>query len=104
MPYEVNNKQECYKRFCLTCNDDKEVGHLCFMRPLKKEPALCEHVLYVFYDFETTQDSRLNDKSSVHVPNHVCLQQFCSKCESIPDIHQDCIQSGKPSTRSGTTQ
>jgi ribosomal protein S27AE len=71
------------------------VGHLCFMRPLKNEPAFCERVLYVFYDLETTQDTRLHDKTSVHVPNLVCLQQLCSKCDSIPDNDQDCIQCGK---------
>ena len=65
------------------------------MRPLKNEPASCERVLYVFYDFETTQDTRLNDKSSVHVPNLVCSQQFCSKCVRITDIDQDWIQKGK---------
>jgi len=73
------------------------------MRPLRNEPASCERVLYVFYDFETTQDTRLNDTTSVHVPNFVCLQQFCSICESIPDIDQDCIQSASASTRSGKT-
>jgi len=45
--------------------------------------------------FETTQDTRLNDRTSVHVPNLVCLQQFPSKCETIPDIDQDCIHCGK---------
>jgi hypothetical protein len=65
------------------------------MEPLKNEPASCERVLYVFYDFETTEDTRINDKTSVHVPNLVCLQQFCSNCESIADIDQDCIQCGK---------
>jgi len=50
--------------------------------------------MYV-YDFETTKDTRLNDKTYVHVPNLVCLQQFCSKCESVTDIDQDCIQCNK---------
>jgi hypothetical protein len=54
-----------------------------------------EHVLYVFYEFKTTQDKKRSDKTNVHVPNLVCLHQFCSKCNNISDIEQDCIQCGK---------
>ena len=57
--------------------------------------ASSEHVLYVFYDFETTHDTKRSDKSNVLVTNLVSLQQFCSKCENISDIEQDCIQCGK---------
>jgi len=53
---------ECNKRFCVTCNENKEVGHLCFMHPLVNAAASSEHVLYVFYDFETTQDKKRCDK------------------------------------------
>jgi len=58
-------------------------------------PASSVHVLYVFYDYEITQDTKRSDKSNVHVQNLVCLQQFCSKCEDISDIEQDCILCGK---------
>ena len=34
--------------------ENNEVGHLCFMRPLVNVPASSEHVMYVFYDLETT--------------------------------------------------
>jgi hypothetical protein len=51
-------------------------------------------VLYVFYDFETTQNKRYSEKVTVHVPNLVCVQQFCSRCEGIADIDQDCEQCG----------
>jgi hypothetical protein len=63
---------ECNKRYCETCNENKEVGHLSYMWPLKVESLLSDGVLYVFYDFETTQNTTL------HVPKLVCLQQFCS--------------------------
>ena len=52
-------------------------------------------MLYVFYDFETTQDTKRSDRTNEQVTNLVCLQQFCSKCENIPDIEQDCIHCGK---------
>jgi hypothetical protein len=41
-------KHECNKRSCVTCNENKEIGYLCFMRPLKKEPLSGEHIQYVF--------------------------------------------------------
>jgi hypothetical protein len=34
-------------------------------------------------------------KRQQHVPNLVCVQQFCSQCEDNPDIDQDCPQCGK---------
>jgi hypothetical protein len=54
-----------------------------------------DRILYVFYDFETTQNSSYSDKATLHVPNLVCLQQFCLRCEGIADIERDCEQCGK---------
>ena len=91
----TQNAHECNKRFCTTCKENKGVCHLCFMRSLVKVAASSEGVLYVFYDFETTQDTKRSYTSNHHVPNLVCLQQFCSKREKLSDIRQDCIQCGK---------
>ena len=57
------------------------------MRPLKNVLPACDGVLYVFYDFETTQ----NTGAGLHVPNLVCLQQFCSACENV---ERDCERCG----------
>ena len=71
---------ECNKVYCAKQNRD--ICHLCYMRPLKDAlPDACDKVLYVFYDFEVTQNTRNSDKATIHVPNFVCLQQFCSQCE-----------------------
>ena len=72
----TNKKHECNKRFCATCYENKEVGHLYFMRPIVNVPASSEHVLYVFYDFETTQDTKRSNTTNENVPNLGCLQQF----------------------------
>jgi hypothetical protein len=37
----------------------------------------------------------ISDTATVHVPNLVCVQQFCMRCESEPDIDKDCAQCGK---------
>ena len=44
-----------------------------------------DKVLYVFYDFETTQNTEYTDEAKLHVPNLVCVQQFCSRCEDAED-------------------
>jgi len=51
-------KHECYKRFCDTCKENKEIGNLGYMGPLKDAlPLAGDKVLYVFYDFETNQNT-----------------------------------------------
>ena len=47
----MSAKHECYKRFCVNCKENKDIGHLCYMRPLKDTlPPASDKVLYVFYD------------------------------------------------------
>lgn len=84
---------ECNRRYCEICNQNREPGHLCFVKPLKNELPTSERVLNVFYDFENTQDTRHSDSETKQVPNLVCIQQFCLRCEDVED--QDCIRCGK---------
>ena len=39
------------------------------MQPLRKVLPSSDEVLYVVYDFETTQNTRYSDRAEVHVPN-----------------------------------
>jgi hypothetical protein len=66
-----NRKHECGKRYCATCKQNMEIGHLCYMQPLKNEVPPVDGVLYVYYVFETTQNTPYmnSDKATVHVPN-----------------------------------
>jgi len=62
------------------------------MRPLKDVlPDACDKVLYVFYDFETAQNSKYSAKATIHVPNLFCVKQFCSQCEGEEDCG-DCVR------------
>jgi hypothetical protein len=94
-PIIPREKHECYKRYCKNCNQNMPAGHLCYMVPLSDAIAPCNRVLYILYDFEATQDTRYNEKATEHVPNLVSVQQFCSQCEDVADIDQDCPQCGK---------
>jgi len=59
----IRENHECSKRNCQNCIENKEVGLLCYMRPLKNVLPACDKVLYVFYDFETTQNTRFSDRA-----------------------------------------
>jgi len=65
------------------------------MKPLKDVlPEASDKVLYVFYDFETTQNTKYSDKATLHVPDLVCVQQFCSQCEDAEDCGE-CVRCGQ---------
>jgi hypothetical protein len=50
-----------------------EIGHLCFMKPLKNELSRSDNVC-LFYDFKTTQDTKFSENATEHIPNVVCVQ------------------------------
>ena len=82
----THGNHECNKRFCDNCKQSKDVDHLCYMRPLKDAlPPPGYKVLNVFYNFETTQNTQDTDKAKIHVPNLVCMQQFCSRFKDVED-------------------
>ena len=87
------HKHECFKRYCAFCQKNREAGHYCYMRPLQNELPKSENVLFVFYDFETTQHTKLTASATVHILNLVFIQQFCSLCEK-PDIDVHCERCG----------
>jgi hypothetical protein len=88
-------KHECLKRFCAYCKKHRDAGHLCYISPLANRLPRSDNVLFVFYDFETTENTRLTDSAIVHVPNMFCLQQYCSRCENEEDIDAHCERCGK---------
>jgi len=55
------------------------------MQPLKNELPCSDDVLFVFYDFETTQDTKFSENANEHIPLLVCIQHFCShvRCRMI---------------------
>jgi hypothetical protein len=65
------------------------------MQQIKKEMPRSDDVLFVFYDFETSQNTKFNDSATLHVPILVCLQQFCTACEKQDDVYEDCSRCGK---------
>ena len=91
----TTKNHECFKPFCANCKKNMEINHLCYMQPLKNELHSADDVLFVFYDFKTTQDTKVNESATLHVPILVCLQQFCTACAMQDDDQQDCARCGK---------
>ena len=72
-----SNKHDCSKRYCDTCKQNGDVRHLCYKRSLKDVlPANADKVLYLFYDFETSQNIRFSDMAKSHVPKLVCFKSI----------------------------
>jgi len=65
------------------------------MSPLSDKVPRSDKVLFIFYDFETTQDKKSGDTSFEYVPNLVCVQQFCAMCEDDSDMDVDCRRCGE---------
>jgi len=90
---KVKNR-ECYKRFCSQCLKKRALGHRCNVFPLSDWARRSEKVLFVFYYFETTQNTKGGDALFEHVPNLVCIQQFCAVCEDDVHVGVDCRRCG----------
>jgi len=88
--------RDCRKKYCLTCKQFRATGHLCYIRPLKDVvQANGDNLLYMFYDFETTQNKTYSDTSKEYVPNIVCVKQFCVRCEEIDERGINCDRCGR---------
>ena len=70
---KTRKKHEYFKTFCPNCNNNMEINHLSYMQPLKNELPSADDVLFVFYDFETSQDMKISETVRVHDPILVCL-------------------------------
>jgi len=65
------------------------------MKPLNDVlPDASDKVLYVFYDFETTQNTKYFDKTTPHIPDLVCVLQFCTQREDAENC-RDCVRCGQ---------
>lgn len=54
--YRFGKPYECDKCYCDVCSAKKEIGHLCYIPPLKNVLPSSDGVIYVFNDFETPAD------------------------------------------------
>ena len=93
--YILRKKHECFKPYCPNCNQNKAIGHFCSMQPLKNEILRSDNVLFVFHDFETTQDTKFSENATEHIPILVCAQQCFTTSEIQNDTDMDCERCGR---------
>jgi hypothetical protein len=65
------------------------------MSPLSNRVPRSDKVLFLFYDFETTQNTKRTNTSFENVPNLLCVHQFCAVCEEDDDVEVDSRRCGK---------
>jgi len=64
------------------------------MATLKNELPRSGNARFVFYDFETIQDTKVAELASLHVPNLVSLKSFVHNVICCP-TEEDCERFGK---------
>ena len=73
----TRGNNECNMHYCKIFNQNRNIGYLCFMIPLKGVLSdKANNVLYVFYDFETTQNKRHSETAK-----HMC--RISCACDSF---------------------
>jgi len=80
------NKTRTLKSYCANCKQNRQIGHLFQMYLLKNVLPMSNDYIFVFYDFESTQDTKASESATMQIPNMVCLHQLCSRCETLVDI------------------
>jgi len=96
------DSHESNKLFCDNCKQNRDVDHLCFIRPLKDVlPSAGDKVIYVFYDFDTIQNTKYSDKATLQY-------LISSECKSSVRISktwkasETACDGARGTTRSGT--
>ena len=109
----------CHEQYCKTCKDFYSEDHLCYMQPVGSDNQPNTHChkkevsQYIFFDFECTQDDRLQCDAGYcpsasgscrkfwcgsfqHTPNLCVVQKVCNLCLECPVTHDSiCIACGK---------
>ncbi|OXU21588.1 hypothetical protein TSAR_007032 [Trichomalopsis sarcophagae] len=84
------NRHGC-GNWCNLCHKKYNVNKLCYVQPFGREINVSnirktpkKKNLFIFYDFETRQDSPYRDHDSIkiHVPNLCIVQQVCDNEEN----------------------
>ena len=85
-----DRKHVCGEIFCKICKKHQPGDHLCYIQVDKGFPKL-QDILFVFFDFETRQDTVLENGDLLHEVNLCVLKQFCNVCrDSEPWLCDRC--------------
>jgi len=98
----TDTRHEFNKVFCANCKQNRDVVHLSYMKPLKDVlPDASDKVLYVFYDFETTQNKSIPTKPHFTYLISSAFSSFVRYAKMWKTVESAC-DAVRGSTRSGT--
>ena len=95
----VNTKHgqhECGISSCKQCSKRHAFNNACFMQPVGggKNLKAEKKFLYIFYNFETRQDTLYGENARIHVPNIYVAHQVCTDCTDVDDLKIICSNCG----------
>ena len=91
-----HGQRECSISFCKQCSKRGAFNNACFMQPVGggKNLKAEKNFLYIFYDFETRQDTPYGENARIHVPNLFVAHQVCTDCIDVDDLKIICNKCG----------
>lgn len=90
------SKHVCNTSYCKTCKLYRKSDHLCFMQPYETRRKVNTKFLYIFYDFECTQNITLGESTNkfLHIPNLCIAHQTCNSCFFNENLEVHCDSCG----------
>ena len=87
-----HGQHECGISFCKQCSKRHAFNDAYFMQPVGggKNLKAEKKFLYIFYDFETRQDTPYGENGWIHVPNLCVAHQVCTDCIDVGDLKIIC--------------
>jgi len=86
----------CQEIFCNNCRSHVPKGHKCYIRKIKNSLPSTDDKLLVYFDIESTINTRISNNNSdgtLHICNLIIAHSHCGKCikdECIDDFCWNC--------------
>jgi len=82
--FDTRQKHTCYTSYCNKCKIHKGADHECYIiKPKKKVKKIGvpkKYLPMVFFDFESTQETVLENGDKEHIPNLCVVHRCCGFC------------------------
>lgn len=93
---DKKNPHICGTKYCKICKKLTPIRHECYIPPIEPKEIDEVKTLFIFYDFETTQNTLLhgNTQKFQHLVNLCISQQTCGQCMET-EIQDNCMNCGE---------
>lgn len=94
--YDKKNPHVCGIKYCSICKKMTPIRHECYIPTIEVKEIKEKQLLFVFYDFETTQSTPLHgDIGKIqHNVNFCVTQHVCGLCSHLDEIELGCGNCG----------